>query len=265
MISVVMPNYNGEKFIAQAIESILNQTYKDFEFIIIDDCSTDNSWNIIQEYARKDKRIRAYRNEKNLGVSGTLNYGLSHVTGEFIARMDSDDISSKLRFEKQVKKLEEGFDVVGSDIKIINSSSKIIGSRVYRDDISNVIVIESPLAHPSVMFRASLIKDLGVYSSSFKVSQDYDLWLRFYSYGAKFHIIHEPLLRYRVHDTQVKSTKTKEVIRTVLAIKKNAKKQYRMKFGVRGEIRMVLERVLLILPSSFVLWLFYLLRGLRRK
>ncbi|MFT4244729.1 MAG: glycosyltransferase [Candidatus Woesearchaeota archaeon] len=249
-VSVVMPNYNGAVYLKEAVNSILNQSFEDFELIIVDDCSTDSSLEVLRSF--DDPRIKVVENSKNLGVSGTLNHGLNYVKGEFIARMDSDDISSKLRFEKQVKKLEEGFDIVGSDIEIIDSSSKIIGSRVYRDDISNVIVIESPLAHPSVMFRTSLIRQMGVYSLEFNSAEDYDLWLRFYSFGAKFAIVHEPLLRYRVHDSQIKSMKTKKSLRTTLLVKKNAKKAYRMKFGIRGEVRMIMERMLLLLPSFLI-------------
>ena len=261
-VSVVMPNYNGAAYLKEAVSSVLNQTFEDFELIIVDDCSTDSSLEILDSFS--DPRIKVFENSKNLGVSGTLNHGLSYAQGEFIARMDSDDVASKLRFERQVKKLEEGFDVVGSDIEIIDSSSKVIGSRVYRDDISNVIVIESPLAHPSVMFRTSLIRQMGVYSLEFNSAEDYDLWLRFFSHGAKFAIVHEPLLRYRVHDSQVKSVKTKKSLRTTLLVKKNAKKAYRMKFGFRGEVRMVMERVLLLLPERVILELFYLLRGLKK-
>ncbi|MCH8519519.1 MAG: glycosyltransferase [Nanoarchaeota archaeon] len=261
-VSVVMPNYNGSKYLKEAISSILEQSFADFELIIVDDCSSDDSLSVIDSFS--DSRIKVFRNEKNLGVSGTLNHGLSHATGEYIARMDSDDISSKLRFEKQVKILDSGYDVVGSDIIFIDSSGKSLGSRKYSDDIGSVIRIKSPLAHPSVMFKKSLITSLGVYSYEFNSAEDYDLWLRFYNYGAKFSIIHEPLLKYRIHDNQVKSLMTKKSLRTTLLVKKHAKKQYRMRFGVRGEVRMILERMLLLIPTSLILWLFNLLER-RRK
>jgi len=97
-----MPVYNNEKYVAEAIESILNQSYANFEFIIIDDCSTDKSWQIIKGFAKRDNRIRCYRNEKNLGCTKSLNRALKLAKGEIIARMDSDDYCDKKRLEKQL-------------------------------------------------------------------------------------------------------------------------------------------------------------------
>ena len=98
-----MSVYNGLPYLQKSIDSILNQTYKDFEFIIIDDCSTDKTWNILSEYAQKDKRIRLFKNEENLGLTKSLNKGLKVVQGEYIARMDGDDIALPERFEKQIQ------------------------------------------------------------------------------------------------------------------------------------------------------------------
>ena len=106
-VSVLMPNYNAWKYISEAIQSILNQTFTDFEFIIIDDCSTDNSWEIIQEFAKKDSRIIALRNVKNLTVCRTANRALDMVCGEFIARLDSDDVALPERFSQQLDFLEK--------------------------------------------------------------------------------------------------------------------------------------------------------------
>ena len=106
MISVVMPVYNAEKYVAEAVESILQQTYTDFEFIIIDDCSTDNSYGILQTYAAKDIRIRLFKNDVNNKLPNTLNFGIAQSNGKYIARMDADDISLPERFAKQVEFME---------------------------------------------------------------------------------------------------------------------------------------------------------------
>ena len=117
LISVAMPTYNDEKYIAEAIESILNQTYKNFELIIIDDCSKDDNWKIISEYAKKDKRIKAYRNEKNRGISYNLNLAIKKAKGEYIARMDGDDTCTSDRFEIEIKELERtGADLIWTDL-----------------------------------------------------------------------------------------------------------------------------------------------------
>jgi len=122
LISVVMPVYNTEKFVAEAIESILAQTFTDFEIIIIDDCSTDKSWQIIQDFSEKDQRIVTIQNSENQGLARSLNKGLKIAKGQFIARMDADDISMPQRFEIQLDFLKNHPDVgvVGSTVKFIH-------------------------------------------------------------------------------------------------------------------------------------------------
>ena len=134
LVSVIMSVYNGEKYLVQAIDSILNQTYQNFEFIIIDDCSTDNSSHILQEYAKKDSRIKIIKKEKNIGIKGfieNLNLGISIAEGKYIARMDADDISLPERFQKQVTFLENNPEIfmVGAQIDFINEKNEIIGEK----------------------------------------------------------------------------------------------------------------------------------------
>ena len=158
LVSVVMPVYNGERFLKDAIESILNQTYKNFEFIIVDDGSTDDSLKIIKEYQKKDKRIRLIENKKNLGQAKSLNKGLSLAKGKYYAKMDSDDIACKKRIEKEVDFLERNNDyvIVGSNLEIIDENNNTIGYRFYpqkNKEIRKLIIIKSPFAHPSVMIK----------------------------------------------------------------------------------------------------------------
>lgn len=256
-VSVVMPAYNAEKYLSEAIESVLNQSFKDFEFIIIDDCSTDNTSKIALEYASKDKRIKYFRNEDNVGCTASLNNGLKHSKGEFIARMDSDDVCHKKRFEEQIKALKK-YDVVGSNIVFIDEHGKKLGGRKYSNDVDKVIRIESPLAHPTVMFKKSLLKQ-SFYDERFEASQDYDLWIRLYLEGAKFFVVQKDLLLYRLHSTSTKSLKTKKTIRNVIKIKKKAKKQG-LKLGFKGETRLLIERLVLLLPKKVILSLFNLLK-----
>lgn len=111
-VTVLMPAYNAEKYIETAIESILNQTYKDFEFIIVNDCSTDSTLDIIERYAKQDKRIKIISNKENQKIAQTLNNGLKEAKGKYIARLDADDWSYPERLEKQVNFMEENPDVV---------------------------------------------------------------------------------------------------------------------------------------------------------
>ena len=262
-ISVLMPAYNSENYIREAIDSILNQTYGDFEFVIVDDCSTDGTWEIIKEYAKKDKRIKPLRNKKNSGVTVSLNNGLKKCSGEIIARMDSDDISTADRFEKQIKLMDK-YDVVGANIIFIDENGKRFGKRKYSNDISGVIRLESPLAHPTVMFRKELVDKYGGYDEGYSNSQDYDLWLRFYSKNARIKNIDKYLLKYRIHLHSVKNSKTKNILRNTIRIKLKANKNYNIRLGSLGWCRLACENLLLVLPERLVLKLFYLLKGIKR-
>jgi len=256
-VSVIMPNYNCEQYIEKAIESILGQTYFDFEFIIIDDCSIDESWNIILEYQKKDSRIRAFRNEKNRGISFTMNYGVSLANYDIIARMDSDDVAFKIRLEKQIVMMKE-FDVVGSNIKFINSFGQELGTREYDfENISKRIKKESPLANPTVMFKKELIEKYGGYIEEIDVSEDYDMWLRWYSKGVKFGGINEVLMEYRQHNGQMKYVKTRRTLKQSVVVKIRAVILYNIKFSLSDWIRLLCEIILLMVPRKIMLILFY--------
>ncbi|MBZ0310357.1 MAG: glycosyltransferase, partial [Anaerolineae bacterium] len=128
-ISVVMSVYNGEAYLKQAVESILNQTFPDFEFIILNDCSIDRTANILQDYAERDSRIKILHNEQNLGLTASLNRGLRAAQGAYIARQDADDISLPTRFAEQVHFLNQNPDVVlvSGNIEQINAAGQVIG------------------------------------------------------------------------------------------------------------------------------------------
>lgn len=263
LISVLMPNYNCEKYLLDAIESILKQTYSQFELIIIDDCSSDNSWKIIQKYAKKDKRIKAFQNKQNSGVTVTLNNGLKHCNGKYIARMDSDDISDLERFEKQIRLLEKKKADICSTNLIMFNESGIIGKRKYNPNISSVILCESPIAHATVMLKKELFDKYGHYNPRFNSAEDYDLWLRFYSQNASFVLVDEFLYKYRQHSSMVKNIATKKTIRTTIAVKMNAWRNYGVTFGMKGWVRIGMEAILLLLPRTIILKLFYLVKGKR--
>lgn len=206
MISVIMAVYNAEKYLNECIESILNQTYKDFEFIIIDDCSTDRSFSIIQEYAKKNKKIKVINNKENLGLTKNLNKALLLSKGKYIARMDADDISESTRFERQIKFLEENqdIDIVGSFCTDIDEEGNKIGERknpITHEDILKVLPKVNPVAHPTVMMRKKSLNKIDNYKEKFKKCQDYDLWFRAAANGLKMHNIPEYLFKYRINDS----------------------------------------------------------------
>ena len=156
-VSVLMPAYNSEKYLGEAIDSILNQTFTDFEFIIINDGSKDNTAKIVEEYAKKDKRIRFIDNKKNQGIVGVLNEGIDLCRGKYIARMDSDDISLPTRFEKEIEYMEEHPEcgVLGTWYEIFGKLNGPV-QQPERIKILNLLN-EDHVGHPTVFIRKSVI------------------------------------------------------------------------------------------------------------
>lgn len=203
LISVVLPVYNGEKYLAEAIDSILAQTFTDYELIMIDDGSTDSSLQILQKYKQLDSRIRLVARE-NRGLVTTLNDLIDIARGEWVARMDQDDIALPNRFERQMKWLKEtGADIAGSWVRRFGSSDKrLIRLRQTDDAIKMEMLFCSPFAHPSVVMRTSLVKQLR-YDKAWEKAEDYDLWERAAEAGWKMTNVPEELLLYRQHRMQI--------------------------------------------------------------
>lgn len=184
-VSVVMAVLNGARFLRDAIESVLGQTFTDFEFIIIDDGSTDDTWRILTEYAAQDSRIVLIRNEKNQGIASSVNRGLARARGKYIARMDADDVTIPERFAKEVRFLEDHPEVgmVGSNMFYIDSSGNIHPSHWRRPQMHNLIkwrlCFEDPIANVTVMMRRNIVIQLNGYQAEYEsFAEDYDLWQR---------------------------------------------------------------------------------------
>ncbi len=206
-ISVLMPVYNAKSFLSQAINSVLDQTFKDFEFVIINDGSTDNSKDIIFSY--NDPRIKYVENEKNIGVVSTLNKGVGYCTGRYIIRMDADDICSPTRFEEQITFMEKHPKVglCGSWITLIDESNNVTGnnlSQVKSEFIKIHQLFSVPFNHPSIIAKADLLKQ-NRYEHVI-AAEDYDLWSRLED-KTEFANIPKYLLQYRWHQTNVSKEK----------------------------------------------------------
>jgi len=199
-ISVVMPVYNGEKYLREAIDSILNQTYNDFEFIIINDGSTDKTDEIILSY--DDPRIVYIKNEENLQIVKTLNKGIDLAKGKYIARMDADDISLPKRFEKQMKFMEKNpeIGVCGTWIEVFGIRNERLKYPVEHEEIKATLLFNSALAHPSVMIKRSILQ-INHYDVLYNKAEDYALWIELLE-TCKFCNIPEYLLKYRLHKKQ---------------------------------------------------------------
>ena len=208
LISVVMPVYNGEKYLKEAIDSILSQTYKDFEFIILNDGSTDNSLKIIKKYIQKDARVILITRE-NRGLITSLNEGIKKAQGRYIARMDADDISLPTRFKEQVKFMEDNKDIsiCGTSIILFNESGNIkpVKYPTSDSDIKFILMFTSAFAHPSVMMKRDIFMKLKY--EHYKYAEDYKLWIDIALAGYKMGNLDEVLLRYRIHSQQVSIVK----------------------------------------------------------
>jgi glycosyltransferase involved in cell wall biosynthesis len=179
-VSVIMSVYNGEKYLQEAVDSILNQTFTDFEFIIINDGSKDKTKEILESYS--DPRIRLFH-QKNIGLTKSLNRGLKHATGEYIARMDADDISMKNRFKKQVDFLNKNSNIglIGTWASLIDNDGKNFHNwtlPLEHNSILDRLSESNSFMHGSVMFRKHCVDVVGGYRQEFKYCQDYDLWIR---------------------------------------------------------------------------------------
>ncbi len=213
-ISIVMPVYNGLPYLPQAIESILSQTFINFEFIIINDASKDRSLEVIRSYS--DPRIKIIDNPKNLHLISSLNIGLRAAQGKYVARMDQDDISFPERLNKQYDFLQSHPDVilVGTWSNIMNSVEKFI--KVHKNPLrSNVLKYElmfgNTITHPSIMFRKEAIQNIGGYGVEWINTEDYNLYSRLIR-SHKLANIGEPLINYRVHKTSLTNEKSSQVV-----------------------------------------------------
>jgi len=266
LVSVVMPAYNSEKYIGESIESILNQTYKNFEFIIINDASTDKTLKIIKEYAKKDKRIKIIENKKNLGNYGARNVGIFNSKGEFVAQQDADDISMRDRLKKQLKIFEKNPEVgvVGAFVELFNEKTKkIISIRKYSTkdkELRKNIFYFSPIAQGVSMLRKEVFIKTGGYNGRYKVSEDLDLWFRVGTYY-KFSNVPEILLKYRIHEESITNKKRKLVEKNANRIRRQNWDNQAYHFGLKEFLYNFLHFIsIYTIPSKFKIWLFIKLR-----
>lgn len=203
VVSVVLPAYNAERYIAASVRSILGQTFQDFELIVIDDGSADDTSPILEKLARGDSRIRLVSRE-NRGLVATLNEGIDLARGRWLARMDADDISLPGRFEQQLSCFETtDADIVGTDMKFFGTYDARVTAHARTDEgIKTEMLFGSPFCHPSVMMRTEAARSLK-YDPGWEGAEDYDLWERAARAGWRMANVPEVLLLYRKHPLQI--------------------------------------------------------------
>lgn len=204
-VTVLMSVYNGLPYLEKAIESIVHQTFSDFEFLIIDDASSDGSREVLKEWTDRDERIRLILHEENRGLGYALSEGTKEARASLIARMDADDVAVLDRLEAQVGYLERNpdVDILGGWAEECDEEGETIGHRTYPVDHEDIVdmVWASPIIHPTVIFRKEKILDVGGYDASLRKRQDYDLWFRCHEAGHTFANLPKSLIRYRFTET----------------------------------------------------------------
>lgn len=217
LVSVIMAAYNSEKYISESIESILNQTYKNIEFIIVNDGSSDKSLEIIKNYAYKDNRIKVIDNKKNMGLVYCLNKGIKESTGKYIARMDSDDISVYDRIQRQVKYMEENSNLTmsGGSAFVFRGKNKrihkLLNVPTGIDKVKSKLFFENCFIHPTVIIKRDDLVRHNLSYDNIKGAEDIDLWLRMLNLNLKFDNINQPLLYYRLSSTSITSKENKNI------------------------------------------------------
>jgi len=217
-----MSVYNGERHLREAVESILNQTFCDFEFIIVDDASTDSTPEILREYAKQDERIRLLRNAYNLGITRSLNRGLKLVHGEYIAHLDADDISLPSRLKLQTRFLDAHPQVgaLGAAVEVIDEQSKTLSEEpvsTEHEALQALLLVDNCLCHSTLMARRALVQALGGYDERLRYAQDYNLWWGL-SCLARLAALPEVLVQLRVVGKSISKLHRQEQLKDALKI-----------------------------------------------
>src|SRR2546423_5545823 len=218
-VSIIMAVFNAEAFLDVAMQSVLKQSFSDFEFIIIDDGSTDRSNAMLQDYVREDNRVRLI-GRANKGLTASLNEGLKLARGEFIARMDADDVAAPDRLKIQVEYLRAHPEVslLGGSNELIDDAGRMLTTVVPPPDDATLqehaLSGRTPICHPLAMMRREAVEKVGGYDEEFSVAQDLDLWLKLGEVG-KLACVPEVLLRYRQHEDSISEKKQAQQVRNL--------------------------------------------------
>lgn len=259
-----MPAYNAEKYISEAIESILNQTFKGFEFIIIDDCSTDKTWEIVQDFAKKDDRVVAFRNLENMNVSFTRNRGVKLSNGEYIVWADADDISLPERIETQLKFIDQNPDIglCGSFIEFFGDGQTRSVRKYFQHDkeLKDLIFRQNPIAQPACIMRKEILDRVNGYNN-FALSEDLDVFFRM-GEVSKFGNVQKILVRYRVHESSLTNSRLKEMELSTLRIRWHYAKSKFYNYRVLDLLFNLLQYLsIYLLPAKMKIQLFNLIRN----
>lgn len=270
-ISVILPVHNAEKYLIEALESLRYQTYPHFEVIAIDDASTDTSYDILKKYAKIDPRFKVFKNKTNLKIANTLNFGLTKAKGQYIARMDADDIALPSRFQKQLNFLikHPGVVVVGGQCITIDTNSHITGKKLFPTNhiaISDLMYTANPLQHPSIMVNRSLLpKDFVWYNPQLTPAEDLDLFFRLGRFGL-FANLKSTVLMYRQHGDSETFRDPKLTFKITQKVRRLALRKYGYKPSLKSRLLASIQSLVLsVVPSTLIFPLYTFIRGTKIK
>lgn len=259
-VTVITPAYNAEKYLSQAIESILKQTFTDFEYIIIDDGSIDNTWQIINSYAKQDPRIVSLQNKQNKDIPYTRNKGVKMAKGKYIVWQDADDISLPYRIEKQYNFMEKNtaVGIVGGYLQFFKDD-RLLGIRKYQQFdkyLRKSIFRYSPVAQPAAMIRKKCICETGFYDLECRGTEDLDMSFKI-GQNYKFANLPQVIIKYRESDTSVTHTRLKKMELSTLKIRKKYIKGFGYNFTFQDRIYNLLQYITtFIIPAKIKIWIF---------
>lgn len=261
-VSVIIPAYNSEKYISLAIESILQQSFTDFELIIIDDCSKDGTWNIIKDYVIKDSRILAIKNDQNIGISDNRNKAISMAKGRYIAPLDNDDWSYPERLKKQTEFLNKNPDIgiVGCSCEVLDETFTKILYKVnfYSDDLNlkKNLFRQNPFSHSGVMYRKEIVIE-NPYNGKLNTAEDYDFYFRA-GIKHKFANLSDVLLKLRFSQTQQSMVKNRYQSYLSMYIRLKAIVEYGYRISKKDVVLIVIKLILIATtPKKFRDLLFF--------
>lgn len=267
LVSVIMPVYNGSNFVAEAIEGVLNQDYKNLELIIVNDGSTDSTLSILRQFQSFPQiKIISYKNNK--GESAAANIGFKASQGEFVARMDADDICRFDRISKQVKFMLANLEtiVLGTQADVINEEGKITGKKTFPFDHKSIYEtygIFHPMLHPSCMFRRSLLPNQKqLWEDAREPNDDYYTLFRFLKFG-KFANLKESLIGYRIHSNNKSLQHVRQKVLHAMQIRIDAIRYFGYRPTVKAVVINIVQLIgICILPERFILLGYFVLRGI---
>ena len=255
LVSILIPSYNSGEYIESTLESISNQTYTNLEILVMDDCSTDRTMEIAQRIQEDDKRIRIIRNERNLGITGNMNKGISLCNGKYVAILDGDDWAYPYRIEKQVEAMESNKKVVlcSGYMDICDEDLNIQNRRKYPltdKEIRRAIVRYDPISHPSSMWRRDALLKTNLYSENFPICRDYDLIVRISEFGEYINVP-ESLIKYRVRESSETGKRIRQTQMYSFYIQMKAVFEYKFRFTFSDAVFLFLRLIVTgIFPVS---------------